>query len=728
MPARLQAAFAARLLAELAELREVYAPVLDLPLPVFETCSASTPGWVDQAADEAAAKKRWCNRGMPRRSWRVSHVPGDWTRPVAALLDGIEAEALAGELAAEVVALLRWYVDPSLHAAVAACPRLTAEWPWPWPFPEDGTTRLWWALRALRDCARPVGRDHAPARLSSWELEWITRRRSLDDAKDRELEEYAAILAAESRSRAEAEAFFDAWEAAVRSFGRPLGSATRHDCVALLWLCVREVAPAQEADCPWGAAAWRAAQSLAGTLPGEVPHASAACAEYIIGKTERLDGLEPDAATAALAEELTAVVAGRRGPGLLDWLRAGEVGTDPGRWDARFGEYLARTDGERAERWTAHAAKRHEERAKQLPAPGVPASVAPSWYGWITPDRPAPQFATVLAGALWPGVRDRMLEERARARRNPPATVRAVQGDLLLIVWKGRAELPARDRPTMVDRDTGRTIATVDPAIAALACKAIETLGSVYGHRLIRELVLRGHAQSGDPECDDPRAVQFDGGWKGLAEALGYHGRNANALLRALAQVGLVRWQHPELRGGGLWTWTEKRGGPGAPGYVRFVLGDLLMPGLAAAMRGRERLAREARRLVPELRHEPPVSAANERSAGALWTLHRLFVLALADRAPELVDHGGIRLTAQDWRAMADRAGVPSTVDVAGKVLPSWMAGDGQAPPLLEAKGCDRWTLAKPHAAERDFLREQGSERKKRERERRRNAARKPKG
>jgi hypothetical protein len=208
--------------------------------------------------------------------------------------------------------------------------------------------------------------------------------------------------------------------------------------------------------------------------------------------------------------------------------------------------------------------------------------------------------------------------------------------------------------------------------------------------------------------------VDFVGGWDGFARDLGLTSRHHNQQARDVLRLGQhIEWaaRHGHA-GGGWWTWTYKRGSRAGPGRVRVVLGDMLLPGYAVEMKytaaSRARLTREARRLVPELRHEPPLSAVEGGLEGPGLLLQRLFMLALVDGSDELARKGTVQIPEDEWQRLATDAGLPR--ERLMRVLESWCNGDDKAPALLERNGWG-FTLASEHSLELEFLVEQGQRR-----------------
>jgi hypothetical protein len=334
------------------------------------------------------------------------------------------------------------------------------------------------------------------------------------------------------------------------------------------------------------------------------------------------------------------------------------------------------------------------------------------WRLWQH-EREGERFLVLLARALWAdvvGPKQTLVE----ARR--PAIVRAIAADRLLPAMTRQMGFPDLDDGTVRD-DKGRVLArialTTDATLEAVR-RGAYALGTVTGNRLIRALIHRSHDawNHGD---HDPRRVAFEGGWSGLLEALGTTS-DQHSLVKDIAKAGqCIEWETAHAKHGGLWLWSERRGTKAARGEVAFVLGDALAPGYAdelARTGGNSLPARMARRLVPELRFEPPMGGARERDHGPIWTLHRLMLVEFVDHAEELAKAGSVVITDARWRELAKTAGV--AMSIVDRTLAAWTEGESErAPALLEQSGKDEWTLAKPHEPERDFIAAGGTKRTK---------------
>ena len=184
-------------------------------------------------------------------------------------------------------------------------------------------------------------------------------------------------------------------------------------------------------------------------------------------------------------------------------------------------------------------------------------------------------------------------------------------------------------------------------------------------------------------------------------------------LLKELAVAGqCVQWSNKVGCGGGWWTYSEQRGSCAAPGEVAFIVGEALAPHMAVMMSqaGSKSLsARCARRLVPELRHEPPVQSMRPNEYGAVWTLHRLLMVYLVDHAEALYEQGSVLLPLDQWRLLAQEAGVPRAA--LPRLIDSWRSGDDKTPPLIKEVAPDAITLADDHGPEREFIVQAGRQR-----------------
>jgi hypothetical protein len=388
----------------------------------------------------------------------------------------------------------------------------------------------------------------------------------------------------------------------------------------------------------------------------------------------------------------------------------------------RFGAELTRSLTQQLEK-IGKTGIRHAAGIQAREAEQAKKNALDPWRLWRLTDRSA-RFLKLLADASWIDYVSPTLD---RFARRPSAVVRALYSDRLVLAMTKQVMLPELEDGVVRDSRglvLGHIALTTDVTTEVVR-RGAQALGTVPGNRLIRALIHRSHDawNRGD---QDPRRVAFEGGWQGLLNFLRVSQKD-HALVKAIAQAGhCIQWEKATIEGGGLWTWSERRGTKKAPGEVAFTLGDALTPGYADVLsRGSKHLSdRIARRLVPELRYEPPMGGARERDHGPIWTLHRLMLLELVDRAEDLAARGGVVITRPRWLELAHIAGVSDSI--VDRTLDAWVAGETDTSPSLLARvDGSAWTLADKHAPERDFIAAGGAKRTEGRRRRTSSKARK---
>ncbi len=307
-------------------------------------------------------------------------------------------------------------------------------------------------------------------------------------------------------------------------------------------------------------------------------------------------------------------------------------------------------------------------------------------------------WAVTMARALW---QDTVRDELKRRRRNRPAVVRGVVIDRLVPMMTGQMALPGTPGDDVVCDARGRPVARIElgGAPRALVERGIALFGSVHGHRLVRSLVLRAHDQwIGNPDGRHD-LVEFDGGLQGLGRAIGFRSKTTKRLEALAAAGSALHFMTPGAYHGGLWTYSITRGSHhGGPGRVSFKLAEALCPGYVHTLAK----GGAQRRLVPELRHAPPVSGVGRpNEQGAVWTMHRLMLVDLVDQAESMLQRGGAHIGPDRWIQLARQSMLP--VRCVDAVIDTWLHGDDDAPSLLERRN-GLWTLADEHAPERAFI------------------------
>jgi len=330
------------------------------------------------------------------------------------------------------------------------------------------------------------------------------------------------------------------------------------------------------------------------------------------------------------------------------------------------------------------------------------------WKQWSCLDTQPPLFVATLVKVVW---RDEVKPWLERQEAHRPAVPRVVLVDRLLQLMTGQTVIPEFDDGA-IRNDRGQVvgrIALTTNASLEIVRRGADLFGTVPGQKLVKTLVLRAFdaKERGDTM---PNRVAFKGGMEALLENLGVN-HNYGDRIRDIARAGAcIEWTTPHMHAGGLWTWSEKRGGRGS-GEVAFMLGDALLPGFANKLKDAAFSHRVARRLVPELRHDPPMAGTGVKSHGAIWVYHRLLMLELVDLAEEIAESGFAEIGRERQTELAKLARLsPQLLD---RVMGGFLEGDDQAPALLMRDGQrDAWTLADQHRWEREFITQAGHARR----------------
>lgn len=334
------------------------------------------------------------------------------------------------------------------------------------------------------------------------------------------------------------------------------------------------------------------------------------------------------------------------------------------------------------------------------------------------------RWLSQVAKSLWHDKVKPELDRAAEAERalgadrikRPAGVVRGTMANRIIPAMLTRQRhFEEFDEGTIKDHDgavLGRIALTTDLTADMVRVK-LEAFGTVAGQLALKTMIHRSHDEwlrGGE----DARVVEFQGGWQGMCEAIGLPPTSANTqTLQDLAVAGqVVQWSTPHVDAGGFWTWGAKRGSKAAPGHVRFTLGDAMYPGRAAELAEQARKgqltngnsigARKARRIVPELRFNPPTDAVRGNEKGPALIFHRLLLVEMVDEAVQMHTQGGILLTPARRDELGMRAGLPRSV--IDKVWDSWQADESEQSPALIKREGDRWTLADAHAPEREFI------------------------
>lgn len=343
----------------------------------------------------------------------------------------------------------------------------------------------------------------------------------------------------------------------------------------------------------------------------------------------------------------------------------------------------------------AESAEELRQRAKASP-----------WAPWWPED--GEDFAFLLRRLTRLVWRNGLEAEAERARRTRPALPRVTAVDVSDVATRN-AFLPGLD-DGLVRSSKGGVRATISGGVVDVerVREGLALMPSMPFHRMVRTLVHAGYDQA-EAGVEDYRVVSVPGGYAGLTERLELSAKYRKDV-RLIAEAGArIEWRIGGRQGIAWWTLdapvpgvTFAHRGQGAE--VTFTLGTMLLPYAARRMRQQQTLADDAidRRLVPELRYDPPMYGRGNEQA-AIYTMARRFLTFMVDNGLELARDGGIVVTPEQWAKLAKASGLPAVLAL--KVVKKWADGDGDAaPPLIEYLDGGLVRLSETYRAEHDFI------------------------
>jgi len=348
-------------------------------------------------------------------------------------------------------------------------------------------------------------------------------------------------------------------------------------------------------------------------------------------------------------------------------------------------------------------AKRARQRGAALPVEeGVDLLTAPTdddhldpLYWWHL-DRPRGILA--LAEGLW---RDEVLPRL----KNPAAVVRPAHTGLTVLFSSARREEEATgQRALSLGEPLVRLTTVGQDAMQALrrAARGVKLFGTVPAHRAMRYLVFEGHGRTiaRDP---DPRMLEYSSWSTFVRDCLHDHSKAAvekyRSILWAMHSTDLVLPNGQTTR---LLTLTDRKNGRGPGGRFQILLGAVLLPNYVHELQRVTGGPHEKK--IPWLPMPPFVG--RERDHGAQANLQWHLLLALRDRAEELVNYGGVALSAEYLDKLAGDSGLPPIL--VPKVMERWTRDGDDGPAVLKEIERGIYTLGDHYARERDFLEEGG--------------------
>ncbi|HAB99071.1 MAG TPA: hypothetical protein DCE71_04545, partial [Parachlamydiales bacterium] len=314
------------------------------------------------------------------------------------------------------------------------------------------------------------------------------------------------------------------------------------------------------------------------------------------------------------------------------------------------------------------------------------------------------RYLKLLAEVLW---KDRIETQFQKTQKHLPALTLSVQKPLSRLFSSRIYPMMHQEKTSLLYE--GKIVAEatcLEPKYSALLAKGIQSLGSIYHHKLLRYECQKGY-ENWIAGKSDPRILRFERGETEIAEILGFKFKQAPGIIKSLLYtqshmnfffddqslgqlISLNHFKSPS---------THREEG------LEIILGAQLMPYYTFQTDRRGRL------LVPLPSLPPFVSAPQYHAGQAL--LQMLVMEEFTHRSIELASNNGIEILDEKWGEFLKRSGLP--VSVFKQVRSRWLIDGDDGPRFLIQISKDRYCLGEFYAKELKFLHSQGALRKDRQ-------------
>jgi hypothetical protein len=240
----------------------------------------------------------------------------------------------------------------------------------------------------------------------------------------------------------------------------------------------------------------------------------------------------------------------------------------------------------------------------------------------------------------------------------------------------------------------------VDVNMISAFQKGVKELGTLTGHKMLRWQVNTGFQRWQDGE-KDPRLIEVDGGYSGIAELTGCKSTQEISKIRDILHVQAHgHFIFPDGSHGNMLTLrVEDRHRNNEPSKIRIVLGDMLLPAYVC------QLQRSDRRLIPIADLPPLHGSYNSHASQAQLQLH--VFSEFSNQSDRLAKFGSVLITLDMWQKMASESGLnPEKIN---DVVAYWCQPD-LFNCFLEKQG-DEYKLATYYERAQKFLEIQGQRR-----------------
>ena len=327
---------------------------------------------------------------------------------------------------------------------------------------------------------------------------------------------------------------------------------------------------------------------------------------------------------------------------------------------------------------------------------------------WVDLDIPPYycRFLKLLAEILW---KDRVESKYQRNQKHLPALTQSVQRPVTRFL-SSRSEV-LRDNGKITVIYDGKKVAEstlIDPKLESILLKGIESLGTIYHHKLLRYQCKTGY-ENWIQEKVDPRALRFERGETEIAEILGFKFKEAPKIIKSILHVqAYMTFYFDDGSFGNLIALKQFRSpNTNREEGLEIILGTQLMPYYTFQTDRRSRL------LVP-LPDLPPLVSAPQYHAGQAL-LQMLIMEEFTKESIELATRGSIEISEEKWDEFLKQSALPSSVFK--KARSKWLLDEEESPSFLVEVAKNRFTFGRHFHKEFRFLKSQGLMRKDRQKQ-----------
>ena len=311
-----------------------------------------------------------------------------------------------------------------------------------------------------------------------------------------------------------------------------------------------------------------------------------------------------------------------------------------------------------------------------------------------------------IANIIWI---DRVKRRIENLQKKPPA---------LAYVVHEHAHKPMR-KGTIYDKETGKLVdyrgqelAVIEdfkniPSIDIetiqniLSPANIKVLSTINAHRLLRWEVQTVTKQFIENNSD-ARALKVVGGYQELAERIGCgnSSRVADQLRDIIVWQAAPRFYGSDGRCGNMLSFDYTPSGKNRKAVLNLIMGNMMLPHYVFELLGMSKSSREERRLIPIVDMPPLIGRPNDQGAQASFQMEVL--VEMRKSAIELVNNGGVIITKERLRELAEKAGLSSKLYL--RVIDRWIQDGTDAPAFLKLIENDCYALGDNFKKAQDFM------------------------